>query len=73
VFSVAFGPDGTLAAGDNNGNIYTWDVTTRKVTATFPDPASEGVTSVAFGPDGTLAAGDANGTIYLWRITGRNA
>jgi serine/threonine protein kinase/WD40 repeat protein len=76
---VAFGPSaGTLAVGsvNNNGNAsgaggstYVWDIATKKVTATLPDPGSKGVDSVAYGPGGaTLAAADGNGRTYLWDI-----
>jgi WD40 repeat protein len=74
IFSVAFSPDGdTLAIGDGNGTISTWDVTSMRVTGAITDPESGSIYSLAFSPDGqTIAAGDGNGTTYLWNVgTGR--
>jgi WD40 repeat protein len=71
ISSVAFGPDGTVAAASfDDGTIYLWNNVTGKITATLTDPGSGGVSSVAFGPDGTLAAADLNGSTYLWNIPG---
>jgi WD40 repeat protein len=68
VRSVAFSPDGKyLAAGDENGSVYVWQVSPLSLVSTMTDPASKGVTSVAFNPGGSvIAAGDANGHVYLW-------
>jgi serine/threonine protein kinase/Tol biopolymer transport system component len=68
VTAVTFSPDGkTLAASDNNGHTYLWNVATGSQTAAVTDSGSSGAFSVAFSPDGkTLATGDGNGRTYLW-------
>jgi len=68
VRSVAFSPDGKfLAAGDGNGHVYVWQVSTLGFAGSLADPGSKGVTSVAFNPGSSLlAAGDGNGHVYLW-------
>jgi hypothetical protein len=76
LYAVAFSPDGAyVAADDDNGSTYVWDVATRTLTATLRDPGSQGVLGVAFSPDGNeLAAADYNGAAYLWDMaTGKLA
>jgi serine/threonine-protein kinase len=70
VGSVAFGPGGTMAVGDD-GNVYLWDTADKTpiLTATLSAPADasgQSVTSVAIGPDGALAAAYSTGRVYLW-------
>ena len=69
-FSVAFSPDSkTLAAGEGDGIVQLWNVTSRKETGSlFTQDASE-IRSVAFSPDGSfLAGGDDDGTAQLWDV-----
>jgi hypothetical protein len=81
VNSMAFEPGtATLALGYIGGNVYLWDTTTKRITATLIAPVKlpsadvgpfrHTVVSVAFGPGTatTLAAGYENGNTYLWRI-----
>ncbi|HEX4287573.1 MAG TPA: protein kinase [Trebonia sp.] len=70
VGSVAFGPGGTLAVGDD-GSVYLWDTTAQTATLTATlrapvDASGQSVTSVAFGPGGALAAAYSGGEVYQW-------
>lgn len=73
VTSLSFGPNGTLAAGDNKGLIIIWDLLTKKQrnfdynNSYYGSPQVE---SIAFSSNGKiLAAGYENGTIILWNST----
>lgn len=72
--TVAFGPNGTLAVGGDNGDTCLWDTATRKLMTkkligTVTGPASQGVSTVAFGPGGILAVADLSGNTYRWHLT----
>lgn len=65
---VAFSPSSTsLAASDDNGSTYVWNLASGNRTAIFTDRQSQGADWVAFSPDGQLlATADGNGNVYLW-------
>jgi serine/threonine protein kinase/WD40 repeat protein len=68
ITALAFSPDGKiLAASDNTGHTYLWNLATGSQGAILSDSGSSGAFSVAFSPDGkTLAAGDGSGRTYLF-------
>ncbi len=74
ISEIAFRPDGTtLAAGDSQGVVRLWDLTTRKlVLSNVVSSPGGAVNSVAFSPDGRLlAVGDSQGVVRLWDLTTR--
>jgi Tol biopolymer transport system component len=71
VSALSFSPDGmTLAAADENGNTYLWNIDNRSVAVTLPYPGPDlnfGMIDVTFSPDGrSLATVDGDGNTYLW-------
>jgi WD40 repeat protein len=69
---AAFDPTGTLlASGDLNGDLFLWDVATRRRLGTLNGGflARPTISSIAFDPDGrTLAAADGNGAVFLYPV-----
>jgi WD40 repeat protein len=66
VTAVAIGPDRTVAAVTDTGQITLWNPDTRAIRtlATGQGP----LTTVAMSADGRLATGDGNGVISVWAI-----
>jgi WD40 repeat protein len=74
--SVVHGQDrdeSRLATVDVNGNTCLWNVATRTLAATLPNPGPGfAMDDVAFSPDGrTLAVVDQGGGTYLWNVATR--
>jgi WD40 repeat protein len=76
VTSVAFSPDGTtLATDDDGGTVTLWDVHNhaqpRQLSHLTPANGNpvDSVDSMAFSPDGTLAVGDNLGLATLWDVS----
>jgi WD40 repeat protein len=69
VWSVAFGPNGTLLATDSKDDaVRLWDAHTHQQIGPPLTGATDG-SSVAFSPDGTiLATGGENNTVLLWKL-----
>jgi WD40 repeat protein len=70
VIAETFAPGGRiLAAADNDGDTYLWNIGARKIITTFPSHLHGSALAVAFSPDGkTLAVAHSNGTVELWSV-----
>jgi WD40 repeat protein len=69
-WSVAFGPDGRVAAGDLSGWWFVWDVDERALVERGK-AARETVGDLAFSVDGTyLVTADWRGGARVWRFPG---
>lgn len=70
VMSVAFSPDGKLAAsGSHNGAISLWNAETGKTIASPFKGHTDWVASVTFAPDGSrLVSGSHDATIRIWDV-----
>ena len=65
--ALAFGPDGDLALGTDNGSIGIWSPDGSRVS--LLDGSSGRVTSIGFDATGDrLAAGFEDGTLAVWRV-----
>jgi len=70
VIGVDFCPDGELlAAADDNGRVYLWDLVGGHLVRTFVRRRSQSMNGVAFGLGGDVLAGaNDDGRIYLWDV-----
>lgn len=69
--TIALAPDGKTLVAEGKGNkMFVFDVTTRKITATFTDPDQSPLGDAAFAPGSStsLALNRGDGKTYLWNI-----
>ena len=66
---IAFNPtSNSYAVADANGNIYLWNASSNKLTATLSN-GSRNDNRVAISPDGSMVAvGSSDGSTYLWDV-----
>ncbi|HET7014606.1 MAG TPA: serine/threonine-protein kinase [Streptosporangiaceae bacterium] len=76
IWGLSFSGSGLLAAADNNGHSYLYQVASATLKATLrgqltdPNSGSQGVGSLGFSPDGRyLVTGDTNGNAYVWHLS----
>ncbi len=67
VTSVAWSPEGLLAAGADNGTVSIWDTRTGELVQTLAEHSL--VNSVAWSTDGRLAAGGVAGKVIVWEAS----
>jgi hypothetical protein len=71
---LAFSSKGTLATGDNEGDVYLWDAATGARLATLDGIAGGIVHSIAFSPNADLVAATINAgplyEVYVWNAAG---
>jgi WD40 repeat protein/energy-coupling factor transporter ATP-binding protein EcfA2 len=70
--ALAFSPDGTfLATDDENWNVILWSTADRRRAGTLTGHG-KAVTAISFNPDGhTLASSSSDGTVILWDVDQR--
>jgi serine/threonine protein kinase len=61
----------TLAVPDINGNVFFWNIATRKIIAAPAVPDGEAAEDVSFSADGrTLATSVSSTSVYVWNVAG---
>ena len=61
-----FPPDGSLLAAGGWGNVFLWDVSSRRQLATL-----NAGSLVSFSPDGSLLAAGGGSAVFLWDVSSR--
>ena len=66
--SVAWSPDGKyIVSGDDNHNVYLWDITTEQMAYSFRSGHTNQIQSVAWSPNGQyIASGSLDNTVKIW-------